>query len=49
MPRQKEDLTLYGGRAERFREIREQLEEEYGYEPSKPEVVGELMREFDDA
>lgn len=44
MPKQKEQITLYGEQAERFREIQAELEEEYGFEPKRPHVVGELMR-----
>lgn len=47
MPRQKEPVTLYGGKAERFREIKNALEEELGYEPTNPEVVGHMMGEVD--
>lgn len=45
MPSQKEPVTLYGAKAERFREIKEELTEERGYEPTNPEVVGFLMGE----
>lgn len=38
------DIPLHGERAERFREIRAQMEENRGYRPSRPEVVGELIR-----
>lgn len=41
-------ISLHSGRAERFREIRDELEDELGYEPSYAETVGHLMREFDD-
>jgi hypothetical protein len=43
MARKKEHITLSGGRAERFREIREDFENDLGYEPSKPEVIGRLF------
>jgi hypothetical protein len=48
VPSEKEDLTLYGGKARRFREIRDELREQLGYEPSKPEVIGLLMAGYDD-
>jgi hypothetical protein len=47
MTQQKEPITLYGSKAARFREIREQLEEEYGIEPTNPEVIFELMKDWD--
>ena len=40
------DIPLHGEKAERFREIRREMEEHRGYEPSRPEVVGELMRRY---
>jgi hypothetical protein len=46
MPTRKEPLTLYGGKADRFREIRDQLEDELGYRPSKPETIGILMSQW---
>lgn len=36
-------IKLYGSKADRFREIKEYLTEELGYEPSNPEVVGYMM------
>jgi len=36
-------VTLTGGKAERFRRLRDGLEEQLGYRPSRPEVVGLLM------
>jgi hypothetical protein len=36
-------IKLYGGKAERFEIIKEELTEEMGYEPTNPEVVGALM------
>jgi|AntDeeMinimDraft_5_1070356.scaffolds.fasta_scaffold23220_1 hypothetical protein len=47
MPRQKEPITLYGGKAERFREIKDALTEQWGYEPTKTEVVGHMMATSD--
>lgn len=40
-------IKLYGGKADRFEEIKGQLEDELGYEPSNPEVVGVLMSLYD--
>lgn len=39
-------IKLYGGKGERFNEIKDQLAEELGYEPSNPEVVGILMAQY---
>jgi len=36
-------IKLYGGKSERFRAIKQGLTEEWGYEPSNPEVLGFLM------
>lgn len=46
MPIKKEHVTLCGGRARRFREIKDELEEQLGYEPSNPEIVGRLMEKW---
>lgn len=48
MATEKEHFTLSGGRARRFREIRDELEQELGYEPSKPEVIGRLYEKWPD-
>jgi hypothetical protein len=40
-------ITLHGDRSELFRDIRDDLEEEFGYRPSRPEVVGYLMADYD--
>ena len=37
------NITLYGNKEARFQEIRDALEEEWGYRPDRPEVVGWLM------
>ena len=42
-----EPITLYGSKAARFREIRDQLEDEYGVQPTNPEVVFELIKKWD--
>jgi len=36
-------VTLTGEKAHRFQELRDRLEEQLGYEPTRPEVVGLLM------
>lgn len=40
-------IKLYGDKADRFEEIKKELTEEFGYEPSNPEVVGILMGNID--
>lgn len=47
MATEKESLTLHGGQARRFRELREDLTEELGYEPTKPRVLGHLLEYYD--
>jgi hypothetical protein len=39
-------IKLYGGKAELFESIKEELTEELGYEPTNPEVVGALMARY---
>ena len=39
-------IKLYGGKAERFETIKQELAEELGYEPTNPEVVGALMAAY---
>lgn len=43
-----ESVTLYGGKARRFREVKEALEERRGWEPNNAEVVAHLLADFDD-
>jgi len=45
--KRREDLTLYGGQAERFRDLREELERRLGYEPTKPRTLGHLLEHYD--
>jgi hypothetical protein len=45
MPQPSESATLYGDKAELFREIQDDLEERWGYEPSNAETVAYLMRQ----
>lgn len=47
MTKPRENIDLYGGQAERFRELREALAEDLGYEPTKPRVVGHLIEHYD--
>jgi len=47
MTKPREDLTLYGGRAERFRELRDDLEDRLGYRPSRPRVIGHLLEYYE--
>lgn len=47
MPKKREDITLYGDAAEEFRETRQRLEERWGFEPSKSQVVAYMMGEAD--
>lgn len=41
-------IKLYGTKGERFEQIKAELQEELGYEPSNPEVVGLLMARYDE-
>lgn len=36
-------IKLYSGKGDRFMEIKSELTEQLGYEPSNPEVIGLLM------
>jgi len=47
MTTQREDVALYGGKAEVFRELQEELEDRLGYRPTKPETVGHLIEHYD--
>jgi len=47
MTQPKEPITLYGSKAARFREIKEEIEDETGVSPTNPEVVYELIRQWD--
>lgn len=40
-------IKLYGGKEQRFEEIKHELAEDLGYEPTNPEVVGVLMARSD--
>ncbi|WP_435195458.1 hypothetical protein [Natronomonas sp. EA1] len=39
-------VKLYGSKSERFEEIKAELTDQLGYEPSNPEVVGLLMAAY---
>lgn len=41
-------VNLYGTRDERFEEIKADLEDDLGYEPTNFEVVGMLMATYSD-
>jgi len=43
-----ESVTLYGGKARRFREVQAILEDRRGWEPSNAEVVAYLLAQFDE-
>lgn len=40
-------IKLYGSKGDRFEEIKAELTQQLGYEPSNPEVVGVLMGKVD--
>jgi hypothetical protein len=46
-PNRKNRSRCTDRKAVRFREIREQLEDEYGVQPTNPEVVVELSKQWD--
>ena len=46
MTKSSEAVTLYGERAERFREIQEDITERLGYEPSNAETAGIIMSQW---
>lgn len=48
MTKPSESFTLYGERAERFREVRKDIEERLGYEPSNAEAIGLVMSEWNE-
>lgn len=47
MATERESIDLYSGQARRFRELRDGLEQELGYQPTKPRVVGHLLEHYD--
>ncbi|WP_232703147.1 hypothetical protein [Halobacterium wangiae] len=46
MPQPKESLTFYGDKAELFREIADDFEEEMGWEPGNAELGAWLMSKY---
>lgn len=42
------DITVRGDKAEQFQNLKRDLAERLGHEPSRPEVLGILMAEYDD-
>lgn len=42
------NFTLRGGQADRFEQIKEQVEEETGHEVTRPRVISEMMQEWRD-
>ena len=46
MPQPSESVTLYGDKAELFREIQEEMAEEKGFEPGNSETVADLMSHY---
>jgi len=41
-------VSLHGEKAERFREIKTELGEQLGYEPSNADTLGLVMAQWDD-
>ena len=39
-------IKLYGGKADLFESIKEEMTENLGYEPTNPEVLGALMAHY---
>lgn len=40
-------IKLYGDKGKRFEEIKTAMTNEWGYEPTNPEVIGHLMAAYD--
>ncbi|MHC3438681.1 hypothetical protein ACYJ1Y_11430 [Natrialbaceae archaeon A-gly3] len=40
-------IKLYGSKSDRFEDIKTAMEEQLGYEPSNPEVVGLMMAAYE--
>lgn len=47
MAKPSESITLYGDRAEQFRQKRDELEDVLGHEPHNAQVVALMMADFD--
>lgn len=39
-------IKLYGDKGERFEEIKAEMANEWGFEPTNPEVIGVMMAEY---
>jgi len=46
MARPSESVTLYGDKAELFREIKAEMAEQKGWEPGNAEAVAEMMADW---
>ena len=46
MAKPSESVTLYGDKAELFREIREEMADRKGWTPKNAEIVAELMADW---
>lgn len=46
MAKPSESVTLYGDKAELFREIKEDMADQKGFEPGNAETVAELMADW---
>jgi len=46
MAKPSESITLYGDKAELFREIKEEFGDRKGFEPGNAETVAELMADW---
>lgn len=40
-------IKLYGSKSDRFEEIKNGMEQQLGYDPSNPEVVGLIMATYE--
>lgn len=40
-------IKLYGSKSNRFEEIKTSMQQQLGYEPSNPEVVGLIMSTYE--
>jgi hypothetical protein len=47
MAKKRENLDLYGGQAELFRELKDELADELGYQPTNPRTLGHLIEHYD--
>jgi hypothetical protein len=47
MATENEHIHLRGGQARRFRQLKHELEERLGYEPTKTRVAGHLLEHYE--